>query len=399
MSGIAGVFVGALLVLSILYYSGALNHKATDISSAQTTVEQRDDSKNTDTEDKEKAKDSTIKYNSSPSPMPVGSNIVADAVAKVAPAVVNIDTATLAKTYSTDIFGFSDPFDYQIQEIPRGMGTGVIISKDGIVLTNNHVVNKAQSIRVTLSDKTKYKAVPIGTDPISDLAILKIEDPKGDLPTATLTSSENMRIGDWVIALGNPLGVGQTATIGVLSAKNRSLIDSNIDLRNLLQTDAAINPGNSGGPLVNMNGEVIGINTAIIRSAQGIGFAIPSETIRTVVDDLRANGHVTRPYLGIQMSELSPNARAYLGIDKNVQGIIVGRVEANSPASKAGIKNSDIIVAIDGKETKDVREIQSIIRSKKVGDKVNIKLLRNEETKEILVTLEEMPSRFIRSQR
>ncbi|MGM9999354.1 MAG: S1C family serine protease [Candidatus Bruticola sp.] len=395
--GIAGVFIGAFLVFIIMYANNSslkINREESEAKRTATTEAETSAPSTDSTPNKGgNSADFNIKYsNKSGAAMPQGSSAVADAVAKVAPAVVNIDTTMTTRVYNTHGFGFVDPFDYQIQEIPRGMGTGIIVSQDGIVLTNNHVVRGAKSIKVTLSDKSQHNASIIGTDPVSDLAILSIQTKDRSFPTAALTNSNTMRIGDWVIALGNPLGVGQTATLGILSARNRTLSDSNVDLRNLLQTDAAINPGNSGGPLINLKGEVIGINTAIIRSAQGIGFAIPAETAYTVMKELRANGKVSRPYLGIEMADLTQPARSYLGLDKNIKGVIVGRVLQGGPANKSGIKSNDVIVSINGTETPNAADLQSFVRSLKVGSTATVKLWRDGTEKEISVQLEELPS-------
>lgn len=411
--GLAGVFIGAFILFIVLYTGGAINKKGAaavenpetaetprPAASAEPAPSENTDSASKDLKEGEKGQ-TTINYSSKTSALAQGSSIVADAVAKVAPAVVNIDTTTTRRVYTGNGLGLLDPFgefgDVQVQEVPRGMGTGMIVSEDGLILTNNHVVAKAQTITVTLNDKSQYKAKPVGTDTISDLAILRIENPDRKFPTVKLTNSESLRIGDWVVAIGNPMGVGQTATLGVLSARNRSLNDSNIDLRNLLQTDAAINPGNSGGPLINMNGEVVGINTAIISSAQGIGFAIPAEIANTVAESILAHGRVLRPYLGIQMMPLSPEAKNYLGIDQKIKGVIISGVIPNSPAFKGGLKNNDVIISIDGKNIPDVREIQSFIRSQKIGDKMTVKILREGKEQQITVTLEEMPSGNIRS--
>lgn len=396
--GITGVFVGAFLVFIVLYTSGAIVKKDASTSGTSYTepVTQTTSQPEPETA-KAGAPKSKVDYQSGAlSELAGGSNAVANAIAKAAPAVVNIDTTAAMRVYGNGFTG--NPFEYQVQEIPRGMGTGMIVTSDGMVLTNNHVINGAKSIKVTLSDKTHYDAEIIGTDPISDLAVLKIKTTgkHRTFPTVTLRNSENMRIGDWVIALGNPLGVGQTATTGILSARNRAISDSNVDLRNLLQTDAAINPGNSGGPLLNINGEVIGINTAIIRSAQGIGFAIPAETAHTVMDELIQHGRVSRPYLGIEMGDLNAPARDYLGLDSDVQGVIVGRVLAGAPAGKADIKGGDVIVKINGTPTPNTKELQSFIRSQKVNATVTISLLREGQEREVSVKLEEMPGSMFR---
>ncbi len=406
VSGLVGVLVGAFILFILFYSSGLLTKDRVEITQsgaqapppsatgpAPQVVEEIVKSPQGETTQIE------LK-GSKGAALPAGAGRVAEAVAKAAPAVVNIDTTITTRVYNSGGFGFIDPFDFKVQEIPRGMGTGVIVSDKGIVLTNNHVVSGARTIRVTLSNKSQYKAKILGTDPVSDLAILQIENPqKETFPTATLTNSEKMRIGDWVVALGNPLGVGQTATLGILSARNRSLSDSNVDLRNLLQTDAAINPGNSGGPLINLNGEVIGINTAIIRSAQGIGFAIPAETAHTVMNELLRHGRVSRPFLGIEMADLTPPARHYLGLDPKLEGVIVGRVMKGSPADEGGIKSNDVIVSINGSPITSARELQSFVRSQKVGTSATLKLWREGEPVELSIKWEELPSNKIFSRR
>ncbi|MCR4783180.1 MAG: trypsin-like peptidase domain-containing protein [bacterium] len=398
--GLAGVLVGAFLVF-ILFYTNGIN-VTPEVSHESPTpkVEKSQEESSRTADSTSIVGEAKINYNAKSSGLlPQGSSAVADAVSKVAPAVVNIDTTVTAKRYHQDGFGFIDPFDYQEQEVPQGMGTGMIVSADGLVLTNNHVVRGTHSIHVTLADNTKHDATIVGTDPISDLAVLRIDNPDGiKFPTVTLTNSENMRIGDWVIALGNPLGVGQTATVGILSARNRNLSDINVVLRNLLQTDAAINPGNSGGPLLNMNGEVVGINTAIIRSAQGIGFAIPAETAHSVMQELVTNGRVSRPYLGIEMGVLTDDARNFLNVSKKINGVIVGRVVKNGPAHKAGIKGYDIIMDINGTPTKNPQELQDYVRSLKVGTKVSIKFWRQGREHKVDVTLTEMPDAMSRRQ-
>ncbi len=316
-------------------------------------------------------------------------NSIPDAVARVAPAVVTIDTTTMKRIYERGRLGLP-AYSTRVMEIPKGMGTGVIVSRDGQIVTNNHVIQDAKTINVTLNDKRQYVAKVIGTDSVSDLAILKITD-NVPFPVAELTSSENVRIGEWVATIGNPLGVGQTVAVGVLSARGRHINDSSVELRNLLQTDAAINPGNSGGPLVNVQGKVIGINTAIIPYAQGIGFAIPAESVSKTIETLKQYGRVVRPYLGVEMGDLTPSIFRYLELPHDTKGVVIGRVLKDSPAHKAGIESGDVIISIDGKETANTYELQSVVRSLTVGDTVKVVVIRDNQQVELDLTLEESP--------
>jgi S1-C subfamily serine protease len=331
---------------------------------------------------------------SKPQEIPPGS--VAYAVAQVEPAVVNIDTTVRVRRRIIQDGPFGPGYwgETQVEEIPQGMGTGVLVSPEGLILTNNHVIRQAQGITVTLTDDRQFPARVLGTDPLTDLAILKIDDPK-PFPVAHLESSEGMRTGDWVVALGNPLGIGQTATVGVLSARGRRLADASQALSDLLQTDAAINPGNSGGPLVNLQGQVIGINTAIIRGAQGIGFAIPAETALRILKDLQEHGRVVRPFLGIEMGDLTPALRRYLELPQSTKGVVVGRILPQSPADRAGMKPGDLITSLEGQSTLTAADLQARVRSLAVGQKVKVSLLRQKKPLELTVELQEMPSRLI----
>ncbi|MBQ7567976.1 trypsin-like peptidase domain-containing protein [bacterium] len=316
-------------------------------------------------------------------------NSIPDAVAKVSPAVVTIDTTTVRRVYERGRLGLP-AYSTRIMEIPQGMGTGVIVSSDGQIVTNNHVINGAKTINVTLSDRRQFVAKVLGTDRMNDIAILKIND-DAPLPVAELSSSDDVRIGEWVATIGNPLGVGQTVTVGVLSARGRHLSDSSVELRDLLQTDAAINPGNSGGPLVNVQGRVIGINTAIIPSAQGIGFAIPAESVTRILENLKNNGRIIHPYIGIEMGDLTPAIRRYLELPQDIKGVAVGRVLKDGPASKAGLAMGDVITKINGQETPSAYDLQGIIRSLNVGDNVKVTIIRDGEQKELELQLEESP--------
>lgn len=389
LSGLGGAFLGVLLGALLVYVMVSPQLRTAEPAPVPTAVAQ---------EPSNAQSASSVELNVREAPAtttPAGSpSDTANAVAAVAPAVVNIDTTQVRRVYEQTPFGIS-PFDSQIREIPKGMGTGVIIGADGIVLTNNHVVANTKTIRVTLSNKSQYTAKVLGTDALSDLAILKISDTK-PFATAKLTDSRSTRIGDWVVALGNPLGVGQTATVGVLSARGRHLSDTSVELRDLLQTDAAINPGNSGGPLVNMHGEVIGINTAIIPYAQGIGFAIPAETAVQVISSLKAHGRVVRPYLGIEMGDLNPNICEHLGIPETTRGVVIGRIVSGGPAQKAGMQSGDVILKVNGIETTNSRDLQATIRSLKIDSTATVSILRSDKQMEIKCVLKEMPTRILR---
>ena len=272
--------------------------------------------------------------------------------------MVNIKVTSVAKTdFPDQLFGENFPFPGFRTPTPRqpeqfkrqGTGSGFIIRKDGLILTNNHVVENAQEITVTLSDKQQYKAKILGRDPKTDLAVIKI-DAKTSLPAVTLGNSEALRVGDWVMAIGNPFGLSNTVTTGIVSAKGRMIGAGPYD--DFIQTDASINPGNSGGPLFNMAGEVVGINTAIFSQSGGnigIGFAIPVNLVKNLVPELETKGTVTRGWLGVSVQPVTPDLARSFGLDKE-RGALVGDVVAQGPAEKAGIKRGDVIVSYDGKK-------------------------------------------------
>jgi len=326
-----------------------------------------------------------------------GVNIV-DIVKKAGPAVVNIDTVTMVKRSIIPFPFFDDPLwrkffgeEYErfTRIIPmRGKGSGFIISEDGYILTNNHVVQGADEIIVTLADNRKFNAKVIGTDPTVDLAVIKI-DAKG-LPSLPLGDSDKVEVGEWVVAIGNPFGLSHTVTVGVISAKGRTISAGDRSFENFLQTDAAINPGNSGGPLLNLNGEVIGINTAIIPYAQGIGFAIPINTAKQILKDLIEFGKVKRGWLGIYLQPMTPSLAKGFGL-KEAKGVIVARVVPGSPAEKHGLKRGDVILSVDGKEVNSPAELQMAIRSHKAGEKVTLTVWRQGKTVDVSVTLGELP--------
>jgi serine protease Do len=286
---------------------------------------------------------------------------IPDLVERLSPTVVNISTARMVK----DLLG---------REInQRGMGSGFIISEDGYIFTNNHVIEKADKIKVKLANGKEYDAEVKGRDASTDLALIKITPP-AKLPYARLGDSDRSRIGEWVFAIGNPLGLDHTVTAGIISAKGRVIGAGPYD--NFIQTDASINPGNSGGPLCNLAGEVVGINTAIVAQAQGIGFAIPINMAKEILEDLKTSGKITRGWLGLTSQDITDDLRQSLKL-KDRQGVLVGNVFAGDAADQAGIKIGDVIMEIAGKTVKDDRELAKIVATLHVGSKVNVRVFRN----------------------
>ena len=287
----------------------------------------------------------------------------------------------------------ADGADSPKGRVENGLGSGVIVRNDGYILTNNHVVEGASILEVVLSDDRKFNAKVIGTDKRTDLAILKIE--ATGLVAASLGSSANMEVGDWVIAIGSPFGLAQTVTAGIVSATNRS--DQNITpYDSFIQTDAAINPGNSGGPLLNLRGEVIGINTAIASKSggyNGICFAVPSDTAKRVLDDLIANGKVTRGVIGIEPVTLSPDLAKKLSLPDDTRGAFVASVTPDFPASKAGLKKGDVIVAINGTAITSDSSMRRFVGETKPGTPVKVAYLRNGKRSEVAVTVGELDER------
>jgi serine protease Do len=308
------------------------------------------------------------------------------------PAVVNISTVQKVTASRNGRGGF--PFDFPgLEPDPgqggapqefkqRGNGSGVIVSADGYILTNNHVVGKANSIEVKLADGRKFKGKVVGTDQLTDLAVVKID--ANNLQAASLGDSEGMEQGDWVVAVGSPFGLEQTLTAGIVSAKGRYVSNN---FSNYIQTDASINPGNSGGPLVNMRGQVIGINTLIFTETganQGIGFAVPSNLARNVYNQLVAKGKVVRGYLGVSITELAPEQAKALGFS-TTEGAFVNDVSPNTPAAKAGIKSGDLIISFDGKPVKDQYALTSVVAETPVGKRVEVKFIREGKVQTIAI--------------
>ena len=280
-------------------------------------------------------------------------------------------------------------FGDQPQRERRSLGSGVIVDKRGYILTNNHVVERADEIEVRLADKRKLKATVVGKDPKTDLAVIKV-DATGDLPVATLGDSGKIRIAEWVMAIGNPFGLDQTVTVGVVSAIGRSDVGITT-YEDFIQTDASINPGNSGGPLVNLSGEVIGINTAIVATGQGIGFAIPINMAREITDRLIAQGKVVRGWLGIGIQELTEELASQFGV-KPEEGVLVGNVMKDSPAEKGGLKTGDIIQEFNDTKITGVRQLQREVAQTPVNTPAKVKVLREKQPLSLSVVLGEQPS-------
>jgi len=327
----------------------------------------------------------------------------ADVVGRVAPAVVTIRSKRIVRAPRQHPF-FDDPFFRDFfgdrfggggaprGQIQRGLGSGVIITKDGYILTNHHVIDGAEEIRVEMTNNRGYDAKVIGGDPRSDLAVLKID--ANDLPMLTLGDSDRVRVGDVVLAVGNPLGIGQTVTAGIISAKGRSTGLSDGSFESFLQTDAPINQGNSGGALVNTSGELAGINSQIISPTGGnigIGFAIPANMARNVAEQLISRGKVRRGHLGVTIQPITSDMAATLGL-KDARGVIVNSVEQGSPAERAGLKQGDVITVINGTQIDESNSLRNIIASAAPGTEVTMTVLRDGREQQLRATLGELPS-------
>ncbi|MBI2853509.1 MAG: trypsin-like peptidase domain-containing protein [Chloroflexi bacterium] len=310
---------------------------------------------------------------------PAGLPGISDVVPKVSPWVVSIQTQTVG-------------YDIFLRPFPEtGAGTGIIIDPNGYILTNNHVVEDADTVKVSLSDGRTFDAAEIRTDPTTDVAVVKID--AKELPSAKIGDAKKLKVGDWVVAVGNALALrgGPTVTAGIVSYLGRSIQEPNgAVLYDLIQTDAAINPGNSGGPLVNMAGEVVGINTAIASSGQNIGFAISIGSAMPVVQSLINKGYVVRPFLGITMQDVTPTLarRNNLAVDK---GALITSVSPGTPADKAGIKQGDAIVKFDNRDIASTSDLRQAILSHNIGDQVDIGLYRGDQQVTVKATLGESP--------
>lgn len=316
----------------------------------------------------------------------------------ISPSVVNISTTKVvqkgsAPFFDDPFFDFFNPFrDFKTPKKwkEQSLGSGVIVSGDGYIITNNHVVEQADEIRVTLLDKRAFDARIIGADPKSDVAIVKIG--AKDLQAIRWGDSDKLQVGEFVLAIGNPYRLSHTVTMGIISAVGRANVGI-ADYEDFIQTDAAINPGNSGGPLVNIKGELIGINTAIFSRSggyQGIGFAVPSNMARLVMDQLIQEGKVTRGWLGVSIQELTPELSRKFGL-KRSKGALVGDVVRGGPAEKAGIKSGDIILEFNGKKVKNVGNLRNMASECKVGSKVSITIFRDGTESSRNVVISELP--------
>ena len=345
-------------------------------------------------------------------PTSVAPETFADLAQKISAAVVNISTEkTVKRPQMTrrmpgmpgpgpgpgpSPFGPEDPFrefferffgDMPKEFKSRSLGSGFIFDKDGYIITNNHVIEGADKIRVKLMDGREFKATIKGRDPMTDLALIKIDSPTHDLPALPLGDSNNIRVGDWVMAVGNPFGLSHTVTVGIISAKGRVIGAGPYD--DFLQTDASINPGNSGGPLVNLNGEVVGINSAIVASGQGIGFAIPSNMAKSIIPQLKEKGTVVRGMLGVQIQVVTPELAKSFGL-KEPLGALVAEVNPDSPAAKIGLQRGDIITEFNGTPIKEMHELPRLVANTPPGSSASLKVLRQGKEKTFTVTIAEM---------
>ncbi len=288
-------------------------------------------------------------------------------------------------------FGGNGNFQAPKPHREGGLGSGVIVSSDGYILTNNHVVDGATDVRVTLPDRREFKAAVIGTDPKTDIAVLKID--ASSLPVITVGNSSKLQVGDAVLAIGNPYGVGQTVTMGIVSATGRAGLGIE-DYEDFIQTDASINPGNSGGALVNDRGELVGINTAILAQGsggnQGIGFAVPVNLVRQVMNEIVNHGQVTRSYLGVTVQEVTPAIAKAIGLTAP-DGALVSDVTPNSPAEKAGIKSGDVITSINGTPIVESNQLRMIVSMMDPQQNVSLKVFRNGEVSNMTATVSQMP--------
>lgn len=325
---------------------------------------------------------------------------IPEIVDKVGDAVVYIETVSESSSSSDPFFNdpffryfFGDSFSFRTTpRVSRGIGTGFIINPEGYIITNEHVINNATEVTVTvIGFDEPFKATVVGKDFNLDLAVLKIDSSK-KLPYIELGNSDEMRVGDWVIAIGNPYRLDHTVTVGVISAKGRpvTIPDQSTGkqrvYKDLIQTDAAINPGNSGGPLISLDGKVIGINTAVNAQAQGIGFAIPINTAKEVLDELITTGSVTRPFIGVLLQDVTKDLADYFGLEKP-KGSIIADVVSNSPAEKAGLQRGDVILKINDTDIKNSNDVSNVVSKSKINDKLVMLILRNGQTQYVTVVV------------
>jgi serine protease Do len=329
---------------------------------------------------------------------------MAEIAETVRPAIVNISTVRTEKIADMPVSPFlEDPFfrkffgdQFRQPEKPRehkseSLGSGVIVSSDGYIVTNNHVIKNADTIKVLLSDKSEFTGKVIGSDPKTDVAVIKID--ANDLSTLPVGNSDSLKVGEIVLAIGSPYGLNQTITMGIVSAVGRANVGI-ADYEDFIQTDAAINPGNSGGALVNVKGELVGINTAIFSTTggyQGIGFAIPSNMVKAVMNSLIEKGKVIRGWLGVSIQEVTPELARQFKLDKD-RGTLVAGVVEGSPAEKAGLKHGDVITEFGGKQVDEPYNLRNIVAGTPPGTEVEMKVIRDGETRTLKVTIEELPT-------
>ncbi len=387
--------------LGILILGGGLGFLGSRYSKQSTTIDQT------------QAYPTVIPAKSSPPPVEENSkniNFIATAVQKVGPAVVRIDasrqiSSALPENLKHPLLKrfFGDEGEDSLSPTPvpdkfeRGTGSGFIIASDGRLITNAHVVDGAEKVQVTLKDGTTYEGKVLGTDSFTDVAVIKID--AENLPTASMGDAENLTPGEWAIAIGNPLGLDNTVTVGIISALGRSSSQVGVPDKRVrfIQTDAAINPGNSGGPLLNSEGEVIGINTAIRADAQGLGFAIPIQTAQRIANQLFAKGQADHPYLGVHMVNITEETRKEINKSEDFDfkiphddGVLIVRVIPNSPADKSGIKPGDVIRKVDNSPVKTSVQVQEQVDMSKIGSGLPVEILRNGKLKMLKV----VPSAF-----
>jgi serine protease Do len=327
----------------------------------------------------------------------------ADLAEQVTPAVVNISTTATVKVPGNPFRHYFGPgeddnplgelFKHFHENLPdrelkqQSLGSGIIISKDGYILTNNHMVEDSDEIKVKISDGRELKAKVVGRDTKTDLALLKISSLFENLPVLSLGDSEKMRVGDWVLAVGKPFGLEHTVTQGIISAIGRVIGAGPYD--NFLQTDAPINPGNSGGPLVNLRGEVVGINTAIYSGGQGIGFAIPSALAKSVLAQLKTKGRVVRGWIGVSIQSVTPEMARSFGV-KEARGALVGDLQPEGPAAKGGLRQGDIIVSFAGRPVKGANDLPRLTAEAPVGSSVPVVVLRDGKERRLEIKIEEL---------
>ncbi|MCH8083833.1 MAG: trypsin-like peptidase domain-containing protein [Myxococcales bacterium] len=321
---------------------------------------------------------------------------------EVGPSVINITTERIVASRNPFPHGanpffdsfFRDFFEPRLPETVQSLGSGVLIDADRHILTNEHVVGRASRIRISLADGTEFDATLIGADPNNDIAILKVDTDKR-LPWLKPGRSNDLMVGESVIAIGNPFGLSNTVTTGVISALNRSIRTEDRVYHGFIQTDASINPGNSGGPLVNAAGELIAINTAVYGGAQGIGFAIPIDVAKRVVDELIAHGEVTPTWLGLDFQNLNPGLANAMGLPQDLHGVLVNRVREGSPAQRADLRRGDVVTKVDGRPLESARSFYEMLEISVTGQVLQIAFWRDEQLQTVQVKIEELPLRQV----